>query len=491
MELTLALDAGTTGIRAIAFNSLLEPVAEAARQLTVAFPRPGEVEQQPEEIARLSLEVLDEVATTVKEHGHQISTLGVTNQRETVLCFDRANGRPVSAALVWQDRRGDAWCTQRRVAGDEQRVREITGLVLDPYFSGSKIQWLIADGAPKRCRQPAIATIDTWLIWVLTGGAEGGEFLSEPSNASRTLLYDLDAHDWSLEMCELIGVDPGHLAELRASGDDFGVVDARVLPALAGVPISAVLGDQQAALFGQAGFSPGLVKVTYGTGAFVLVNAGDERPLTREGLLSTVAWDLGGNVGTTYALEGSAFVAGAAIQWFRDELGLIERSDQLEALANSVDDSGGVYLVPAFSGLGSPFWKPSARGTLVGLTGASGRGHLARALVEALAFQVRAITDAFADAHVRVREIRADGGAAAMDLLLELQARHSRCLVRRSRSVEATARGAASLAGWVQGRWSGLDEIAAHWSESARFEPVATSGDEFAYATWLRACAAA
>ena len=487
MELTLALDAGTTGVRALAYDQNAQPVDGAYRELTQYFPHPGEVEHDPLEIARLTVEVLSDVAGRARAAGHEISALGITNQRETVLCFDRAGYTFEGRALVWQDRRGAALCAALRDDGHEELVRATTGLVLDAYFSASKIHWLLAHGAADQMESPAFATIDTWLLWWLTGGANGGVFLTEASNASRTMLLDLDTLNWSPEMCNLFGVAPSMLAQVRPSRGHFGRVSAEVVAALGGVAITGVLGDQQAALFGQACFSPGVVKATYGTGAFVLANTGPRPPRAVDGLVTTVAWDLGDGTPATYALEGSAFVAGAAVQWLRDELHFVTHAHELEALALSVADSAGVQFVPAFSGLGSPFWQPDARGAITGLTRASSRAHLARALVDALAFQVRAITDAFEVGGVRLLELRADGGASAMDSLMQLQATASRVPVLRSGTLEATARGAATLAGLASGRWATLEALDELWILDQRFLPDDPTWAELNYQAWLRA----
>jgi glycerol kinase len=349
------------------------------------------------------------------------------------------------------------------------------------------MRWLLDHGALDGATHPALSTIDTFLLWWLTGADVDATYATEPSNASRTMLFDITTGAWSHELGEILGVPRELLATVRPSVAPFGEVSARTVPALAGVPITGVLGDQQAALFGQACTSPGMVKSTYGTGAFVLVHAGTSVPVVPDGLLGTVAWDLGSHGGTAYALEGAAFVAGAAVQWLRDELHMIERSEDVVTLAARAPDAGGVIFVPAFTGLGSPFWRPDARGALVGLTRGSGAPQIARAVLDAQAYQVRAITDAFADAGVHLREMRADGGLAAVDDVLYLQATLSRLPVHRSASVEATARGAASVAGLSAGMWRDVDELAGLWHG----EFVATQQDptwaDVGYAAWQRA----
>ncbi len=487
MDIALALDAGTSGVRAISLTPTGRVADVAYRELSQHYPRPGWVEHDAAEIASLAVTVLDEVARAVHDRGDTVAALGITNQRETVVAVDRESPTPLHRALVWQDRRGEKRCETLSADGAQERVRAVTGLVIDPYFSATKMAWLIEHGALDSAKSPGLATIDTWLVWWLSGHANGGAWSSEPSNASRTLLMDLATCEWSREMARLFGVDAALLAPIVASNARRAQVSADVVPALAGVPITGVLGDQQAALFGQSCFSPGMVKATYGTGAFVLANAGTTVPPVAEGLLTTVAWDDGEVV---YAYEGSSFVAGAAVQWLRDEMGMIERSSDLEALAASVSDSAGVFVVPAFAGLGSPFWRADARGSITGLSRGAGRAQIARALVEALAYQVRAITDAFAAHGLGLTELRADGGAAAMDLLMQLQATNSRVTVRRSANLEATANGAAALAGEAVGLW-GREELANAWSSQADFAPQDPLFVDLGYEGWLRAASRA
>ncbi|HEY5265264.1 MAG TPA: glycerol kinase GlpK [Acidimicrobiales bacterium] len=486
MQLVLALDAGTTGVRTVAFDARLEVIDEAYRELTQYFPSPGEVEHDPREIANLAILTLQEVATRARHAGHEIVALGITNQRETTVGFDRIRGNIFHRAIVWQDRRTADFCQKLESEGHGPSVRAATGLVLDSYFSATKMNWMLERGLADAALAPSFATIDTWLLWVLSGGVNGGVFATEPSNASRTLLMDLTSLQWSTAMMDLFGVNESMLATLHPSANNFGSVSADAVPELAGVPITGVLGDQQSALFGQACFTRGLVKATYGTGAFILANAGATVPSVVEGLLTSLAWDLGEHGPTTYALEGSAFVAGAAVQWLR-ELGFIDASNQLETLALSVSDSSGVQFVPAFTGLGSPFWRPDARGAITGLSRGVGKGEIARALVEALAYQVRAMTDAFRDGGVELKELRCDGGAAAMDLLLQLQATNSRVEVVRCSSLEATARGAASIAGLESGLWASLEELEELWHAQQRFSPEDPLFVDPGYASWRNA----
>ena len=487
MDLILALDAGTSGVRTVAFDENVEIVDSSQRELTAHFPSPGEVEHDAAEIADLAIATLREVARRAHDNGHEVLGVGITNQRETTVALDRSNGELLHRAIVWQDRRTSSICEQMESDGRGPAVRASTGLVLDPYFSATKMKWLLEHGVLDGAREPGLATIDTWLVWRLSGGADGGSFVTEPSNASRTMLMDLATRAWSADMATLFGVPLEMLATIVASTSHVATISAAAVPELAGVRIAGVLGDQQAALFGQACFDPGVVKATYGTGAFILANAGERVPGVFNGLVTTVAWDLGALGPATYAVEGSAFVAGAAVQWLRDEMGFIASSSELEALAMSVADSAGVQFVPAFTGLGSPFWRSDARGSITGLSRGAGRAHIARALVEALAYQVRAMTDAFAQHGIALSELRADGGAAQMDLLMQLQATNSRLAVQRSASLEATARGAATLAGLSLGLWPSLDDLAERWRRDRRFEPQDPLFADIGYAAWSRA----
>lgn len=486
VELLLALDAGTTGIRAVAYDVRGEVIDSAYRELTQHFPEPGWVEHDPAEIADLSVATLREVAVRMQHAGHHFVTLGITNQRETTVAWDRATGHVAHRAIVWQDRRTASYCNALRIKGHEDNVRRTTGLVLDSYFSATKMNWISSQGLLDSLEEPALATVDSWLLWWLTGGVDGGVYATEPSNASRTLLMDLDTLDWSPAMAQLFDVDAAMLAPIRPSTTNFGHISPDVLPELAHLPITGVLGDQQSALFGQACFTPGTLKATYGTGSFILANVGDSSPGVFPGLITTVGWDLGAFGPATYAIEGSAFVAGAAIQWLRDELGLISSSSDLGPLADTVTDSGGVNIVPAFTGLGSPFWNSDARGSITGLSSGTTPANIARALIEGLAYQVRAMTDAFKENGISLKEIRADGGAAAMDLLLQLQATNSRLPVLRSSSLEATARGAALVAGLECGVFHSLDDVAALWQNDQRFEPEEPVFVDLGYASWLR-----
>jgi glycerol kinase len=487
VDLILALDAGTTGVRTLAFDEGARVVDSSYRELTQHFPRPGWVEHDAAEIADLAVATMRDVATWALEQGHRVVSVGITNQRETTVAFDRETGHLGHRAIVWQDRRTSELCQQLSDQGHGDAVRSHTGLVLDSYFSATKMKWLLDHGALDGALAPSLATIDTWLVWWLSGGVDGGVYCTEPSNASRTMLMDLDTLDWSPAMANLFSIPLDTLADIRPSTTNFATISAEVIPELAGVSITGILGDQQAALFGQACFETGMVKATYGTGSFVLANAGESSPGVFDGLITTVAWDLGAFGPATYAIEGSAFVAGAAVQWLRDELGFIERAEDLEALASSVLDSGGVHFVPAFSGLGSPFWRGDARGSITGLSRGAGRAQIARALVESLSYQVRAMTDAFRASGVELSEVRADGGASSMDLLMQLQATNSRLDVRRSATLEATARGVATVAGLEIGVWHSLEQLSGLWESDHHFAPSDPVEVDAGYEAWLRA----
>jgi glycerol kinase len=412
-----------------------------------------------------------------------IAGIGITNQRETTVIWDRASGEPIAPAIVWQDRRTAATCDRLR---DEHAglIRERTGLVVDPYFSGTKIAWLLdnVDGARAGAESGELAfgTIDSWLIWKMTGG---DRHVTEPSNASRTMLYNLAAQTWDETLCELLRVPPTVLPEILPSSGRFGETVAGSFGSP--IPISGVAGDQQAALFGQACTTEGMAKNTYGTGSFVLMNTGREVPRSEHGLLGTAAWDLGD--GARYALEGSIFVTGAAIQWMRDGLGIISDAAETGPLAASVPDNGGAYLVPAFAGLGAPHWDAYARGAFVGLTLGITKAHLARAAVEAMAFQTRDVVEAMsADVGRPLAELRVDGGASVMDLLCQFQADQLGVVVRRPENLETTAMGAAFLAGLAEGVWASTDDIA--WRAAAEFEPEMSRDEaDTAYAGWQQA----
>ena len=412
----------------------------------------------------------DAVRTTLgeltAELDEPIAAIGIADQRETIVAWDRRSGQPHHRAIVWQDRRTAARCEELEAAGHTDLVRQTTGLVLDPYFSGTKAEWLLTEGNVPADGNLALGTIDSWLMWNLTGGTVHA---TEPSNASRTQLYDIGAGRWSSELAELMGIPLSALAEVRPSSGRFGTT-AEGCGVPSGIPISGVAGDQQAALFGQACFEPGMTKNTYGTGSFVLMNVGPTCPEPVDGLLTTIAWDIGNEV--TYALEGAIFVTGAAIQWLRDELNLIDDAAEIGPLAASCDDTGGVYVVPAFAGLGSPYWDPWARGTIVGITRGTGRPQLARAVVDSMAYQTRDVVDAMtASSGYPIASLRVDGGASVIDLLLQTQADQLGVVVSRPRITESTALGAAFLAGLAEGVWDSPADVTAVWQLDAEFTP--------------------
>lgn len=451
MSVVLAIDAGTTSVRARALN-LNDPSGStdvwAQRELTQFFPAPDRVEHDALEIWRLVVETVSDVWEQCGRPA--IATIGITNQRETVVAWDRSTGRPYGRAIVWQDRRTAARCTDLRQQGLEPLIRERTGLVLDPYFSGSKMQWLLDEGGVPRNSDLAVGTVDTWIVWNLTGGAV---LATDPSNASRTMLFGLESNDWDPELLDLFAVPRNALGDIRPSSGRFGLTAVGCgLPA--GIPISGVAGDQQAALFGQGCVDVGMAKNTYGTGSFVLMNVGHTPPPVAAGLVTTVAWQLRDGT-VTYALEGSVFSSGSAIQWLRDGLGIMEHASETGPLASSVASSDGVVIVPAFNGLGSPWWDPYARGLIIGITRGTTRAHMARAVVDAMALQTTDVLDAMIQASgASLHELRVDGGASTMDVLLELQAALAGVPVRRPKDLESTSRGAAHLAALAEDLWA-------------------------------------
>ena len=484
MTAVLAIDAGTTSVRTIAFDERARPLAVSRREFTQYFPAPGWVEHNASEIWDAVQATLADVAAQLDEPA---AAIGVTNQRETVVRWSRSRSEPLERAIVWQDRRTTARCAELESEGLLPLVRERTGLVLDPYFSASKLEWLWQNTAAPADSDLAVGTIDSWIIWNLTGGATHA---TDATNASRTMLFDIGELAWSSELCELFGVPMAALPEVRPSSGDFGVTASNAACG-AGVPIRGVAGDQQAALFGQAAFQPGDAKNTYGTGSFVLMNVGSAPPEPVEGLLTTVAWLLEGPAGPepTYALEGAIFATGATVQWLRDGLGIIEDASELEALAAQCSSTGGVFLVPAFAGLGSPHWDPGARGTIVGLTRGTGRPEIARAAIEAMVYQTRDVIEAMTAATgTELRSLRVDGGASAMDSMLQLQADHLGVPIRRPKLQEVTALGAAYLAGLAADVWPSTTEIAELWQLDLAVEPSASRATvDAAYTDWKRA----
>jgi len=462
----LALDQGTTGSAALVIGADGAVLARAYSEFTQDFPRPGWVEHDAEEIWRVTAGVAREAVAAART---EIAAVGVTNQRETVVVWDPETLRPLHRAIVWQDRRTAALCRELKQAGHEGMIRRRTGLLLDPYFSGTKLRWIF-DRHPEldaraRAGELAVGTIDSWLVARMTGGAVHA---TDPTNASRTLLFDLDDGDWNEELLGLLGVPRPVLPEVRSSSGDFGITDGASFGLEA--PIGGVAGDQQAALYGQGCWEAGVGKCTYGTGAFLLLNTGGRRVSSGHGLLTTAACDARG--GRAYALEGSIFVAGAAIQWLRDGLGLLDDAAASEAVARSLDGNDGVYLVPAFVGLGAPHWRPDARGSITGLTRGTTRAHLVRAALEAMAYGTRDVVAAMErDAGIRARALRADGGAAKNDWLMEFTAGVLGIPVRRPDMVETTALGAAGLAGLAAGVWADPESFATAFGAGRTFIP--------------------
>ena len=482
MTCVIAIDAGTTGIRSRAVFTDGSPSIASYREFTQHFPQPGWVEHDPTEIWAAVRATLHDVVEQVG--ASSVAAIGITNQRETVVAWDRATGKPYGRAIVWQDRRTAARCDELAAAGALDLVRERTGLVLDPYFSGTKLEWLLGPGGVPVTEHLALGTVDTWLIWNLTGGEV---FATDATNASRTMLFDIGRLQWDEELGDLLHVPIDRLPAVAASSGRVGITADR-FGAPPGIPISGIAGDQQAALFGQACFHPGMAKNTYGTGSFVLLNVGPTCPPPAEGMLTTVAWTLAdGSV--AYALEGAIFATGSAIQWLRDGLGIIAEAAEIGPLAATVDDSGGVFVVPAFTGLGSPWWDPYARGTIVGITRGTTRAHLARAVVESMAFQTRDAVEAMVRASGRaLTELRVDGGASVMDGLLQCQADQVGVPVLRPTERETTAIGAAYLAALAEDVAPDLDAVAAQWQLDASFAPAADRATaDAAHDAWLRA----
>ena len=465
MKYILALDQGTTSSRAIIFDQNGTIISVAQQEFQQIFPRPGWVEHDPAEIWASQSQVAFEAIKKANLSAGEISAIGITNQRETTVVWDRKSGQPVGNAIVWQDRRTASVCDRLKSQGWGPKIRKKTGLVIDAYFSGTKLQWIlrhIPDAAKKaRAGQLAFGTIDSWLVWNLTGGRL---HITDPSNASRTMLFNIHTGEWDDSLLKLFGIPRSILPEVRSSSEVYGETDLFG----ATIPIAGIAGDQQAALFGQACTKPGMVKNTYGTGCFMLMNTGSKPIPSRNNLLTTVAWKIGNR--TEYALEGSIFIAGAVVQWLRDGLGIIQSSGEVEALAAKVPDNGGVFLVPAFAGLGAPHWDQYARGIITGLTRGSNRSHLARAALEGIAYQVGDVLRAMeSDARIRLKELRVDGGACLNNLLMQFQADLLGVPVVRPRVSETTALGAAYLAGLGVGLWKNQSEIARQWKSDRRF----------------------
>jgi len=495
----LALDQGTTGSRALVVDPDGAVRGTGYALLPQHYPKPGWVEHDPGEIWGTTVQVIGQALASARVAAADIAAIGITNQRETAVLWERASGRPVHRAIVWQCRRTAPFCERLKSEGREAEFRRKTGLMLDPYFSGTKIRWLLDEvpGARQRAERGELAfgTVDSWLLWRLTGGAVHA---TDPSNASRTLCFDIRALRWDAALCEALGVPAALLPEVKPSAGFFGETAAGagetaagagetaagVLPA--GIPVTGIAGDQQSALFGQCCFEPGMAKNTYGTGCFLLLNTGDTPVASERGLLTTVAWQLDG--AATYALEGSVFIGGAVVQWLRDGLGIIGSAAETEGLAESVADAGGVYLVPAFTGLGAPYWDPYARGVLVGLTRGTTKAHIARAALEGIAYQNRDVLDAMTlEAGAPLQALRVDGGAAANNFLCQFQADVLNVEVLRPAVTETTGMGAAFLAGVGAGLWK-TGDLPSRWRLERRFAPSGvTTAREAGYAGWRRA----
>jgi glycerol kinase len=465
----LALDQGTTSSRAILFDHDGAVRSVAQREFKQIFPQPGWVEHDPEEIATSQVEVALEALARAQAQPNDVAAIGITNQRETTIIWNRATGRPVYDAIVWQDRRTSAFCDEMKAQGHENFIQQRTGLLIDGYFSGSKLAWILdqVPGARQLAEagQLAFGTVDSWLVWKLTGGRV---HVTDASNASRTMLFNIHTGSWDNELLSLFKIPESLLPAVRPSSEVYGEVSS--VPGLRNIPIAGIAGDQQAALFGQRCTSPGLTKNTYGTGCFMLQNIGTRAVLSSARLLTTVAWRIGDL--TEYALEGSVFVGGAVVQWLRDGLGIVRSSAEVEALANSVPDNGGVYFVPAFVGLGAPHWDSYARGSIFGLTRGSNVGHIARAAIESIAYQVADLLDAIqTDTGTPLKELRVDGGASQNDSLMQFQADIVGVPVVRPVMTETTALGAAFLAGMSVKFWKGTQEIGALPREQRRFHP--------------------
>lgn len=486
-KLILTLDQGTTSSRAILFNKNGKIISLAQKEFTQYYPKPGWVEHDPMEIWSSQASVITEAILKENLKAENISAIGITNQRETTVVWEKETGQPIYNAIVWQDRRTAEQCDLLKEKKLDSVIREKTGLVLDAYFSATKIQWILNNvtGAKEKAKEGKLAfgTIDSWLIWNLT---EGKLHITDVSNASRTMLFNINTLSWDKELLELFEIPESMLPEVRSSSEKYGETSGKLLGTK--VPIAGIAGDQQAALFGHVCINPGMVKNTYGTGCFMLMNIGDKPILSKNNLITTVAWKIGNEV--QYALEGSIFIAGAVVQWLRDELKIIESASEIEELALNVEDSGGVYMVPAFAGLGAPHWNQYARGTMFGITRGTNRNHFCRAALESIAFQVMEVLKAMeSDSGIQIKELRVDGGATQNNFLLQFQADILQATVVRPQVTEVTAIGAAYLAGLAAGFWDNVVEIQKQWTINRRFEPSKDSREELING-WYRAVSA-
>lgn len=463
----LSLDQGTTSSRAIIFNHSGEIIAIAQKEFTQIYPQAGWVEHDPNEIWSTQLAVATEVIAKANLTASNINAIGITNQRETTVIWDRKTGKPIYNAIVWQDRRTSEYCDSIKQQGLSKKIQEKTGLIIDSYFSATKVRWVLenVEGAKQKAENGDLAfgTIDSWLIWNLTGGKV---HVTDVSNASRTMIYNIHSLSWDEELLQLFDIPKSMLPEVKSSSEVYGTTAGNILAAQ--LPIAGIAGDQQSALFGQMCTQAGMVKNTYGTGCFMLMNIGKTPKTSTNNLLTTIAWQINGEV--NYALEGSIFIAGAIVQWLRDELGLIQKSADVEQLAQQVKDTQGVYIVPAFAGLGAPYWNQDARGTITGITRGTNKSHIARAALESIAYQTMDVLNAMqADASTPITELRVDGGATANNLLMQFQADLLNCMVIRPEVTEVTAIGAAYLAGLATGFWKSIEEIKSQWQINKTF----------------------
>ncbi|MDN3687089.1 glycerol kinase GlpK [Cyclobacterium jeungdonense] len=465
----MAMDQGTTSSRAIIFNKKGQIIASAQKDFEQLFPQSGWVEHDPREIWTSQASVATEAITRANISAHQIAGIGITNQRETTILWDRASGEPIFNAIVWQDRRTAAFCNSLKEQGYADKVRDKTGLIIDAYFSGTKIKWILdhVEGARERAKKGEICfgTVDSWLVWKMTGGKE---HITDITNASRTMIFNIHDKAWDDELLELLDIPKAILPEVKSSSEVYGTTSGDLLSAK--IPIAGIAGDQQAALFGQLCTEPGMAKTTYGTGCFLVMNTGEKPVKSNNQLLTTIAWQVGDQV--QYALEGSVFIGGAAIQWLRDGISVLKDAKDSEEMAKTLPDNGGVYFVPALTGLGAPYWDQDARGAFFGITRGTTRAHMVRAGLEAIAYQVYDVLKAMEkDAGEDAKEMRVDGGATANDFLMQFQADLTQCAIKRPEIIETTALGAAYLAGLAVGYWKDMEEIKTLWKADESFSP--------------------
>jgi len=488
-QFILALDQGTTSSRAIVFDHSGLPVASSQKEFTQIYPKPGWVEHDPEEIWSTQIGVATEVLAKAGLKSTDIAAIGITNQRETTIVWDRLTGKPVYNAIVWQDRRTAEYCDRLKAEGTDRSILEKTGLIVDAYFSATKVRWILENvkGARQLAEkgQLALGTVDSWLVWNLT---RGNLHITDVSNASRTMLYNIHTLEWDKDLLRIFDIPESMLPDVRSSSEDYGHTVGQFSSE---IPVAGIAGDQQAALFGQMCIEPGMVKNTYGTGCFMMMNIGSKPIESKSRLLTTIAWKIGNE--TRYALEGSIFIAGAVVQWLRDGLGIIVKSGDVEALAGQVKDSDGVYFVPAFAGLGAPYWNQHARGTIVGITRGSTSAHIARAALDSIAFQTLEVLLAMEkDSGIEIKELRVDGGATVNNNLMQFQSDLLQASVIRPKITETTALGAAYLAGLAVGYWKNIEEIAKQWQIDKTFVPVmAAEKTESLVKGWKRAVRAA